>query len=119
MAQVTLAQWADKTTKNMGHFAKAIKTEVLGGIINDTRVDTGLLRGNWQTGKAPIDSTTTRLDQSGGFARAEMGRAVTVDGVEFMTNNLPYAAVWEERDAMIEKNFLRVNGILMRLGHEF
>jgi pheromone shutdown protein TraB len=31
-----------------------------------------------------------------------------------MTNNVPYAVVWEERDAMIAKNMLRIERNIRR-----
>ena len=59
-----------------------------------TPVDTGRLRGNWQTTVgAPAVGTTARDDKTGAAAIAEVVSNVSGLGTKcFLTNNLPYAA---------------------------
>lgn len=79
----------------------------------DTRVDTGRLRGNWQTSTgSPITSEIGRLDPTGQQATQEAQQNVTAFGVDYMTNNLPYAMIWEERDGMIDRNMARIQRIV-------
>jgi hypothetical protein len=111
---IDVAKFARKTSSTMGEAARAIKISLFNGVIRDTRVDTGRLRGNWQTSTGrPILTQIERLDRipqgaDGGESQTQVIATVTPDGVDYMTNNLPYAEVWEERDGMIAKNMARI-----------
>ena len=110
---------------NIERFAKEIKEDVetaargiilglFNGIIRDTRVDTGRLRGNWQVSTGnPVTTQTDRLDptpqyQDGGSAQDDVIATVEPFEVNWLSNNLPYAEVWEERDGMVRKNIARL-----------
>lgn len=104
-----LSKYARKTINNAGKVSRAVKISLFSGIIQDTRVDTGRLRGNWQTSTgAPKLAEVERLDKTGELAISEAAENVTAFGVDYMTNNLPYAYVWEEEDGMVSKNLARV-----------
>lgn len=104
-----IRKFALKTNRNVGEVARATKIALFSGVIRDTRVKTGRLRGNWQTSTgAPKFTPTDRLDPTGTEAIREAIENVTAFGVDYMTNNLPYAEVWEERDGMVAKNIVRV-----------
>lgn len=62
-------------------------------VIMATPVDTGRLRGNWQTTiNSPAGAVTTRDDPSGAAALAEaMANLGSLADVVWFTNNLPYA----------------------------
>ena len=111
-------KFAKKTGDELGTVARNIKVTLFTGVIMDTRVDTGRLRGNWQTSTgAPKYTEIDRIDKNvkgapGGEAYNEAVKNVTAFGTDYMTNNLPYASVWEERDAMVAKNILRVKNNL-------
>ena len=62
-------------------------------VIMATPVDTGRLRGNWQTAiNSPAGAATTRDDPSGAAALAEaMANLGSLADVVWFTNNLPYA----------------------------
>jgi len=71
---------------------KGIAVGLLRGIVMDTPVDTGRLRGNWQTSAgAPIYTTTDREDKNGAAVTQEIVKNTDPLGVTYMTNNLPYA----------------------------
>lgn len=97
---------------------RAVKIELFTGVIMDTRVDTGRLRGNWQTTTGMMAmSEIERVDKIpqgsiGGAAYDEAVGGVTADGLDYLTNNLPYAEVWEERDGMIARNVARIDRII-------
>jgi len=94
---------------DLGKLCKAVKIELFSGVVSDTRVDTGRLKGNWQISESePASGTVDRLDPSGSQVDAEIHRAASEDGKTYFVNNLPYAKVWEERDAMIGRNVARV-----------
>ena len=62
-------------------------------VIMATPVDTGRLRGNWQTTiNSPAGAATTRDDPSGAADLAEaMANLGSLADVVWFTNNLPYA----------------------------
>ncbi len=112
-----MAKFVKKTGGNLYGTSKAIKMELFGGVIEKTRVDTGRLKGNWQTSTGtPNLNTTERLDPTGSKAKAEVDRTVKGDTVDYMTNNLPYAIVYEEKDAMIASNMQRIERIVKHVG---
>lgn len=102
-------KWAIKTERRTEEVTRAVKISLFSGVIRDTRVETGRLRGNWQTSTgAPKFTTTMRRDRTGLMAINEAMQNITAYGTDYMTNNLPYAEVWEERDGMIKKNIARI-----------
>lgn len=107
-------KFAQKALATLDETVRAIKISVFTGVIMDTRVATGRLRGNWQTSTgSPIASETSREDNvaqgsAGGGAYDDAVAGPTADDVDYLTNNLPYAEVWEERDGMVAKNIARV-----------
>ena len=112
---VDISKFAAKTKSTLGEACRAIKIELFSSVILDTRVKTGRMRGNWQTSTGrPILSETEREDKEGGPTISEAQNNVTDFEVDYMTNNVPYAVVWEERDAMIAKNMLRIERNLRR-----
>jgi hypothetical protein len=111
---VDLSRFAKKTNSSLNEACRAIKISLFNSIIQDTRVRTGRLKGNWQTSTgSPITSETERLDPSESKATAEVQNKVTGTGtVDYFTNNLPYAGVWEEKDGMMSKNLARISRII-------
>ncbi len=64
------------------------------GVILNTPVDTGRLRGNWQFGKAFPSGDVAGVDTSGAAALARIAGQVTslkAGGECWIVNNLPYA----------------------------
>jgi len=112
--------WADdlnRLAKKGGHdlkrVARAVKIELFSGIVMDTRVDTGRLRGNWQIQEnRPNKSTLDRLDKTGTAVTSEVIKRASPDGLTFFTNNLPYAKRWENADGMVGRNVARVREIV-------
>jgi hypothetical protein len=86
------------------------------GIIMDTGVIIGRLKGNWQVSSgAPILTTIDRIDKSGAETEAEAKKNINPKGVTYMTNNLPYAARRNKEGfkggvnaLFVEKNFARI-----------
>lgn len=104
-----LQRLTTKGGKDLGQLCKAIKVELFSGIVSDTRVDTGRLRANWQIQEnSPAGGELERLDKSGAIVTSEVEKKSTPDGLTYFTNNLPYAQVYEEKDAMVARNVIRV-----------
>ena len=115
MAEVNIAQYARQVGADLEEAAVNIKLSLFKGIILDTRVKTGRLRGNWQTTTGePNKSTTEREDIGGSQAIDEALGAITPDGIDYMTNNLPYAEVYEEQDGMAARNLLRIKNNIIK-----
>lgn len=118
---VDIRKFAERSKASLDEAARAIKIELFTGVIKDTRVDTGRLRGNWQTTTGePNMAVTERLDQvinyaPGGAAYDEAVNVPKGDTVDYLSNNLPYAQVWEERDGMIARNVTRVVANVKRI----
>lgn len=105
---------AKKTQSTLDEVSRATIIALFNGVIRDTRVKSGRLRGNWQVSLgSPITRETDRLDPvsqgaDGGAAQSEVNSTVSGDQVNYLTNNLDYAPVWEDRDGMIAKNMARI-----------
>lgn len=116
MNEVDISHLPEVFDASFDESVRAIKIELFSGVIRDTRVDTGRLRGNWQTtADAPAQSEIERLDPTGEKAIDEVKNKVTSEKVDFLTNNLPYAATMEEKDGMIDKNVARLGRIIKDL----
>lgn len=113
-----IAKFAKKTKSTLDEAARAIKINLFTRVIRDTRVDTGRLRGNWQTTVgAPAAGQLERFDKvpqhaRGGAAEDDAASVPRGDTIDYLTNNLPYAVVWEERDGMIAKNVADIQRIV-------
>lgn len=85
---------------------KAVSLRVVRDVVLGTRVDTGRMRGNWQTTvQQPATGEVDRLDQSGAATLSE-GTSTVVsssgDEMIWLHNGVPYVFVWEDRDRMVE-----------------
>ena len=111
---VDISKFAKKTNSSLNEACRAIKISLFNSIIRDTRVRTGRLRGNWQTSVgSPITNVIDTLDPSGSETMRDVNQKVTGAGTkDYFTNNLPYAAVWEEKDGMMAKNLARISRIV-------
>lgn len=91
-------KWAELTTRTTEQAVRGIAIALFRDIVQATPVDTGRLRGNWQTTMgAPASGEIDREDKSGNAAGGEIVTVVgqLKDGSVFLTNNLPYAGVVE------------------------
>jgi hypothetical protein len=109
MREIPLGQLAETLGAELDEFCRAVKIATFSGVVRDTRVDTGRLRGSWQlTTSAPAEGVSERLDVTGAAVISEIQQGVRGDTVDYLTNNLIYAPIWDERDGIIDKNVARI-----------
>ena len=109
MAVVNISAWAKKTNTTLDEAARGITISLFSSIIMDTRVDEGRMRGNWQASIGnPIEIETPRKDPNGTTTVSAMKNKVRSGEVNIITNNVPYAPYWEQQDAMVAKNMVRI-----------
>jgi len=115
---VDVSKFVKKTNANAEKLSRAIPIALFNGVIRKTRVDTGRLRGNWQTTtNIPATVELERYDSpgtqgTGRNATNEVIRNIQSFSITYLTNNLPYAEVYEEKDAMIQSQIQRINRII-------
>jgi len=82
-------------------FGRAVKIAAFSQVIDNTRVDTGRMKGNWLlTENRPASMQFTSVDPSGSRTKADIrGNAMGISD-SYLTNNLPYAPIWDEKDAI-------------------
>lgn len=88
----------DKMEGDVETFVRAVNFKAFTAIIRETPVDTGRLRGNWQTSETtPIGSRIDRI-QTGSSGPATADAELVLErglGLFWLSNNLPYAEVAE------------------------
>jgi len=108
-----LERLASKGGKDLGKLAMAIKIELFSGIVEQTRVDTGRLKGNWQIQEnKPTGNILDRKDPSGSAVTSEINKGASGDGLTYFTNHLPYAKTYENIDGMVGRSVARVRQIV-------
>ena len=105
-----------RAESTLDEFVRAVKIELFTGVINDTRVDTGRMKGNWQTTVGiSTGQVLQETDKSGVRTVTVMGRNVGGAGeTTYLTNNVPYVQFWEQRDGMVAKNIARLETIIRK-----
>jgi prophage DNA circulation protein len=110
-----LQRYAKKTGASLDETARAVTLEVFTSVIQDTPVDTGRARGNWQF--TTVSPATGETDQSEASAIAAV--QPKAGEVNYLTNNLPYIGRleyvgWSNQapNGMVRKNIARVRQII-------
>jgi len=83
---------------------RAMALKLFGAIVEDTPVDEGTLRSNWQaTLNQPTFTTTGNIKSAFGVKQAIATATMNYDVKDdmFLTNNLPYATFIEDGTARI------------------
>lgn len=99
-----------KTGDDAGKVGRNIKIKLFSDVSDNTTVKTGRLRGNWQTSTGtPKYGELDRVDKTGSEVLREINSNVTAFGVDYFTNNLPYATAEEERKGFVVKSIADIN----------
>ena len=98
-----LRRIAKKRNLDLSVISRTVPLRIMNAVMRDTRVEEGRLRGNFQVAAdVPALDVIDRKDPNlGGGLMASEAAKVQPFALTFLTNNLPYAPVWEEKDAMI------------------
>jgi hypothetical protein len=118
MTEVPMEQLASVVGAEVDEFSRAVVIALFNGVIRDTRVDTGRLRGDWQTTTgSPAMAEAQREDKipqgvDGGAAQEEVVDGVRSETVNYLTNNMPYSEVYEQADGMVARNVARLSRII-------
>lgn len=93
----------DAKKLDLERVSRTIPLRLFNAVLRDTRVDTGRLRGNFQVStSAPALTALDRKDpRKGAGLSGDEASKVKPFSLTYLTNNLPYAEVWEEKDGMI------------------
>jgi len=132
-------RFSNKSFAEVDRIRRGVILKLFTAVILDTPVDTGLLRGNWQTsvGRARRYQLKTP-SKGGGIAINKIGNNMGKFGDSvYLTNNLPYAKVAEYGEwngptdkvtsdgfskkaskGMVRKNAMRFARILKRVAKE-
>ena len=103
MANIPIGDLADHLGEKLERVARGVKIAVFSEAVNRTIVDTGRLRSNWMISEgSPSDESSERTDTSA--PEREIEAMVEGDDAatqHWLTNNLPYAGVINERDNIV------------------
>jgi hypothetical protein len=86
-----IKRFADKTSKAHDEITRGTTIALFNAVINDTPVDTGRARGNWQTTVG--QPATNQIERDGASASIAEAVANTPKGAgqeTMLANNLPY-----------------------------
>lgn len=88
----SIQAFAQKTGRDIHSMRRAVGMKLFSAVIQDTPVDSGRLRGNWQTSIGTAKETTLDIRPEGA-ALAELYEVIQTlhgDQVLILRNNLPY-----------------------------
>jgi len=108
-----VARIAAQINQTIDQVQRGITIEVFNSVIDNTRVDTGRAKGNWQTTvTTPASGSTDATDKIGSATKAAMVSAIKPKSLMIITNNLPYIGKLEELDGMVGKTIARIGRII-------
>ena len=117
-----LKRFSDKSIKDVSEVKRAVSLSLFNSIIQDTPVDTGRARGNWQTDTGQAKSGVVERDDKGGEKASAEAKGVIEDSdlndTLYMSNNLPYIEPLENGsssqspEGMVKRNFARIKRII-------
>ncbi|WP_213993864.1 HK97 gp10 family phage protein [Sodalis sp. dw_96] len=120
---MSIGKWAGDTIQRTENVGKEAAIELFGSVINDTPVDKGTLRANWQaTADSPATGQLADTDISGAQTVEKMTATVNAldqDFTVYLANNLPYAQVaeygeWKDKNGNPANGPKTVNGFAIR-----
>lgn len=121
---IDLSNFVEKTKKELEALKRGVALSLFSSIVRATPVDTGRLRGNWQTNiGSPIADTIEREDPSGASVLREIEtktKELKLGQTIYMRNNLPYAyrieyEGWSHTKApegMVRNNIARIHSLI-------
>lgn len=108
-----VAKIAKQINATVDEVQRAVTLEMFNSVIDNTRVDTGRARGNWQTTvDVPAQTSLVTTDPDGGQTKEKAAAAMKPKSLMIITNNLVYIGNLEELDGMIGKTVARIDRII-------
>jgi len=95
--------WTEKVEGDLDLFTQKVTLEIFNEVLRRTRVDTGVLRFNWQVSQN-TPATASLLDKDpnpGQPLRATEAAKIQGLSLNILTNNVIYARYREEADGMV------------------
>ena len=99
---------AKRANSTLDEFVREVKIALFTGVIQDTRVDTGRMRDNWQCSVGSAARGTVPISSEAATIADMKSKSGGAGDTTYLTNNVPYVGVWEERDGMVSKNIARI-----------
>ena len=112
--------WAQGANKSMAQVRKFVIVNMLGSVVKDTPVLTGMLRSNWQAsigapkeGELPLRPANMAMAEI-----ADVAGKVKGDETVYFRNNIPYAVAIEfghskkRPEGMVRKNLAKFSQIV-------
>lgn len=97
-----LQAFARKTGEQLEDVDRGFKLDLFSRVVQNTRVDKGRMRGNWQVSTGtPAQGETGRLQSEANAVLdpTEVAKIMPFS-VTYLTNNVPYVLIWEVRDGI-------------------
>lgn len=108
-----MVKWAKKVGKTTDQACRGVKLGILSNIVLNTRVDTGRARGNWNVSDGSPDMSISDATDKGGGATISKGMGeIKAFSKTYISNNLPYIEVLEEKDGMVATTLARAERIV-------
>lgn len=117
-----LKQFEEKANKNYSDLVRGTKLKLFTAVVNDTPVDSGRLRGNWQASldKPALHTIEGKRTDADVFKAIEANLGET-EQTAYLTNNLPYAIPIEYGHSkgkapagMVRKNVARFQRLIQQ-----
>lgn len=107
-----IKRFRQKTEKRGDTVVRKTVIDLMSRVVNETPVDTGRAKGNWQVGVNQEPQGTVETTDKQGNATVSKGTSEALRGslgdVWYITNNLPYIGVLEAgSSAQAPKGFVR------------
>lgn len=120
MAEIPLGKLAETLGAEVDQVMRAATIATFNGVVNGQRVDTGRLKGSFQTTAGmPAQTDVERIDPNGTAALTEIVSTVQGPGKYWISSNLEYAEIWEEREGVIARNAARVERNLREKARQY
>ena len=121
-----IKKFADQTGMATNRVRRFTLLSMFNSIINDTPVDKGILRGNWQASEvAPAQGKIVEPDKTGNRTKRNMETVIQASDPSntlWFVNNMPYAnriefeghSTIKAPHGMVRKNVIRLTDILRK-----
>lgn len=111
-----------KMMQSVDRVQRSVTIDLFNSVIDDTRVDTGRARGNWQTTSGEPaaqslllnneDRNPSLIQEFANNAKSQIVENYKPRSLMIIANNLVYIGKLEELDGMIDRNVARIGRVI-------